>query len=247
MDWTMYITNVSRGRFSILAGMAFVSVVAGLSVMLPGPASCALVNYADLDTMADGSRVERDTSAGQRSQFMKLRQQASARIAERFGAPLARPIIVFLKNPIKFYPFEFNPYGTTHFLISRACVVVGPEGMNTDVVAHEMMHAELFERVGFWGRLTEIPVWFDEGLSMQVDFRSEFDEASNGRKADIASVRKLVSMSQFFVSDSKQLKRNFSFAKAEVAAWTATVGRAGVYSRLARIRDGEPFRNAVEP
>ena len=121
--------------------------------------------------------------------------------------------------------------------------MVGPKGQNLDVVAHELMHAELFERVGFWGRFTQIPVWFDEGLAMQVDYRPRY-VLSREASAQAKNVRTLESARDFFLQDGDLLTKNYAMAKAEVANWLDDVDRASVYDRLERIRAGESF-NAV--
>ena len=118
--------------------------------------------------------------------------------------------------------------------------MVGPKGQNADVVAHELMHAEIADRVGYWGRFTQLPVWFDEGLAMQVDFRPRYVLRDKAR-AKTEYVKTLSSASEFFVQDDDLLTKNYASAKAEVALWVADVGNTSVYSRLERIRAGERF------
>jgi len=119
-------------------------------------------------------------------------------------------------------------------------MIVGPKGQNIDVVAHELMHAELFDRVGFWGRITEVPVWFDEGLAMQVDFRPKY-LLPGGATPKTKTVTSLNAARDFFVSDDDLLTWNYSAAKIEVAQWLVQVGKDSVYNRLERIRAGDSF------
>jgi len=51
-------------------------------------------------------------------------------------------------------------------------IVVSPEYLNVDILAHELTHAEVHARV-FTGRLWDwlsIPTWFDEGIALQNDY-----------------------------------------------------------------------------
>jgi hypothetical protein len=131
------------------------------------------------------------------------------------------------------------------FFGSRSCVVIGPEGQNPEVVAHELMHAELADRVGSRRRITAIPVWFDEGIAMQVDFRPQFDLPESEARGGTSYVRQLEARGQFFDQDPQRLTRNFRAAKAEVAQWLSLAGQRSLYERLEQIRAGRPFQDVV--
>ena len=102
------------------------------------------------------------------------------------------------------------------------------------------MHAEIANRVGYWRRLTQLPMWFDEGLAMQVDFRPRY-VLHSGAGTETKRIKTLWSAGDFFVPDDELLTKNYAVAKAEVAIWVADVGNASVYRQLERIRAGEPF------
>ncbi len=217
--------------------------VAMFALASPGPTACALIDIAPFSRLADGTLVEADAGNDRRAAALNLLSNARMRIQDTFGPPRAKPVVVFFDDPHAFGPLKLNEYGSTHFVGTKACVMVGPKGQNLDVVAHELMHAELFERVGFWSRLTQIPVWFDEGLAMQVDYRPRY-VLSREASAQAKNVRTLESARDFFLQDGDLLTKNYAMAKAEVANWLDDAGRASVYDRLERIRAGESF-NAV--
>lgn len=123
--------------------------------------------------------------------------------------------------------------------------MVGPKGQTPDVVAHELMHAEIADRVGVWGRQSQLPVWFDEGLAMQVDFRPQY-ALPDGATAEAEYVTTLSSHRTFFVSDDGVLTKHYALAKAVVAVWVAEVGATSVYRELERIRAGEPFQAVIK-
>ena len=127
---------------------------------------------------------------------------------------------------------------------SRACVMVGPKGQNIDVVAHELMHGELHHRAGYLRRFFQVPTWFDEGVAMQVDYRSRYSlSPPEAQNADY--VRALTTESSFFVADDEALTRNYASAKTVVASWVTRVGPAALYLRLHRLNNGEPFSEVV--
>jgi hypothetical protein len=124
-------------------------------------------------------------------------------------------------------------------------VMIGPQGTNLNVVTHELMHAELSERVGMWRRLTMIPAWFDEGVAMQMDFRSEYDLKRPNN--NLASVKTLRSISQFNAGHDQQITQHYAFAKAIVAKWLTKIGFSNLYPSLERIRAGEKLEVVFSP
>lgn len=206
----------------------------------PGVAACAVVNAEPFDALPDGTLVESGSTKQDHSAVLQLLSAARTRIQNAFGTPHAKPIVVVFNNLHAFWPLRLNEYASTSFAGTRACMIVGPKGQNVDVVAHELMHAELFDRVGFWGRITQVPVWFDEGLAMQVDFRPKY-VLPGGATPKTKTVTSLNAARDFFVSDDDLLTWNYSAAKIEVAQWLAQVGKGSVHNRLERIRAGDSF------
>jgi len=209
---------------------------------LPGPTACLLIGVADLHKLSDGSLAESESEVDQQ-RFAQLTRDARLRIESTFGAVESKPIIVFFDQPNGFGPFRLNAYGSTQFIGSRACVMVGPKGQNVDVVAHELMHAEFHHRVGFLKSL-QLPTWFHEGVAMQVDYRSQYSLSPQDAQ-NTAYVRDLTAPSTFNEGDDQALTRNYASAKHEVAAWLSRAGATPLYSRLQRIRDGQSFAEAI--
>ncbi len=210
---------------------------------LPGPTACLLVGAVELHQLSGGSLSESESEVDQQWQ-VQLTRDARARIESAFGAVESKPILVFFDQPDGFGPFRLNAYGSTQFIGSRACVMIGPKGQNVDVVAHELMHAEIHHRVGYLAYFLQIPTWFDEGVAMQVDYRSRYSLSPQDAQ-NTAYVRDLTAGSTFFKGDDQALTRNYASAKHEVASWLSKVGSTSLYSRLQRMRDGQSFAEAI--
>ena len=194
----------------------------------PGVAACALIDAIPVEKMDQ--------------EQASLVAEARRRVADVFGAPQAKPTIVFWNDESLFGRLRLNNHASTQMIGVRACVFVGPKGRSVDVVAHELVHAEVFNRLGPWARMTQVPTWFDEGLAMQVDFRKKYILPEG---VDSAYIRNASVPASFFVTDEEALTRNYGAAKAEAARWVADVGSELVYAQLARIRSGEAFANVV--
>jgi hypothetical protein len=178
---------------------------------------------------------------------VQLLSESRARIQSIFGALESKPIVVFFDDPNTFWPFKPNEYGSSNFLGSRVCVIVGAKGQNIDVTAHELMHAEIADRVGYWRRFTQLPVWFDEGLAMQVDYRPAYTlSPSESEPTKVDFVKSLQSSRDFFTLSDASLTKNYASAKVVVNQWVADVGSAAVFSRLERIRAGESFESMLD-
>ena len=84
---------------------------------------------------------------------------ASERVANIYAPLQSQPIRLCLDSPKMGVDVS---YGATHFLpLVPAINVLGPNGNNVDVIAHEWMHAEIEHELGFVMRNYRIPLWLD--------------------------------------------------------------------------------------
>lgn len=232
-----------KHKFLIAMFAVVLATATTFAFALPGPTACLLIGVAELNRLSDGSLTGSELEADQQRQ-LQLTRDARARIDSTFGTPESKPILVFFDQPDGFGPFRLNAYGSTQFIGSRACVMVGPKGQNVDVLAHELMHAEIHYRVGYLKRFLELPTWFDEGVAMQVDYRPRYSlSPQDAQKTTF--VRDLATYSTFFKGDDEALTRNYASAKHEVASWLSKVGPTSLYARLQRMRDGQSFAEVI--
>jgi hypothetical protein len=233
----------------VLASIAAIIALgtATLAFAFPGTTACALIEFSRLETLPDGTRIPSSSTNAERQTILEVQTQAKTRITEMFGAPRAKPTMVFLNNSATVFTFKFNGYGSTYFVGPRACLFIGPQGTNVDVVAHELLHTELSERVGPSRRSSEIPAWFDEGVAMQVDFRSRYDSSQAVDVTELTSVQMLKTNNQFKAGNDEEITRHYARSKQAVAQWLEKIGRSNLYSRLEGIRNGESFETVFGP
>ncbi len=237
-----------RRKVLIPLAVAFglcVATVAYAASATPVELACLFVQWGASAPLPNGPWVEPGSSEADRARFSGLHEQARARIVQTFGASRSRPMVAFLEDTQAFWPLRINEHGSAATLAN--CVVIGPKGQSVDVVAHELMHRELSERVGLWRELTTIPTWFHEGVAMQVDHRPRYllqpgQVYETGLDGAVDSLR---SVRQFNRGDDEEITQHYRFAKAEVARWLEQVGPAHLYAHLERIRAGESFRDVM--
>jgi len=224
---------VTASRTALLVLAALATLAATTAFAMPGIAMCAAIQLMPLDELAIGVSSDRAMSGANRRRFVLNHAAAVGRIERLFGKPRARPYIVYLSKADALWPLAFNSFGSTSFLPGRSCIVLGPDGSNVDVLAHELVHAEIADRVGYWRRWISVPVWFDEGAGMQVDQRPAFAAKWSPRTPSIIN---RTTAKLFFGVPPGQLTENYQNAKLVVADWLNRTGPSRFYDRLDEIR-----------
>lgn len=151
----------------------------------------------------------------------RLLKQARARVAATFGGVQSHPLVACQTRSLLGLAVS---HGRTSFAPGLpAVVLLGPDGHNVDVAAHEWVHAELSARVGVLTRTFGLPTWFDEGLAMQVDARPDYNQqalahlrASGQRLPELSE---LAHPGQFFSDDPQLGRLHYALARCVVAFW----------------------------
>jgi hypothetical protein len=130
----------------------------------------------------------------------------------------------------------------------RTEVVLNLAHFSIDVTAHELLHAEVAQRLGFWTRTVELPVWFDEGVAVQLDWRERYliDCGAVGAQR-IGQVRQLTTVRRFRHGDRAQIVRNYQAAKCAAAEVLAQHPPQTLYASLARLARGAHFDDVFGP
>jgi len=141
----------------------------------------------------------------------------------------SQPTIIISDNEkkLKRMGWTGNSALTTTYVFGGAhsYVVITPNGLNIDVVAHELTHAELHKRL-YNGKIlqsTLVPFWFDEGFALQVDYRERYDDNAwievTDHGENMTDFANLETASQFFNQDADIRKYNYIISKYEVKQW----------------------------
>lgn len=200
--------------------------------------ACEMSPLLGYQQISDQVYVHNSSEKADLGNINQLMNAASARITGMYGPPISQPAVIITTTKSEAVKWGANETASMHRLPGRSCIVIGPEGLNTDVLAHEWLHAEIQHRVGFLRTLTEIPVWFDEGAALTVDFRSPFlIENINSDVTKIAGVQLLTRGKNFF---SGSIRENYQMARVAVSS---RIEPATFYYDLERISEGEKFED----
>ena len=187
---------------------------------------------------AAGSNVffHPDFSTEQQADVISDLTAARERLSETFGPPLSNPRILIAIDADSAATWGANATASMH-RAPRMCVVIGPDGRNVDVMAHELVHAEVQQRAGLIRTLRQIPTWFDEGVALMVDHRAPFlPENIELDQGAIDAVTRLSGGRAF----ASQPDLRAGYQAARLAA-EQRLGDADLYASLERIRRGEAF------
>lgn len=147
-----------------------------------------------------------------------LIEHAEQRISAVYDRPASSPIRLCIERPF----LGLNTtHGTSRFApFLPAINIMGPQGLNIDIVAHEWLHSEIAHQTGFITRNYRLPTWFDEGLAMQVDFRPEFSVPELRRYVSdqglsVPSLKEMATAKQFF-KRGRQGRLHYALARCVV-------------------------------
>jgi len=152
--------------------------LAGITYVYANVMNLVLVEYSSLSAIENNIYVSEALSPDDRLAISNKLESARERIAMHYGEPIAKPLIVVLSSQEEKQTFGlYDAPGKFLFLPWGSYLLLSHQTANIDVVAHELVHAEIFSRVGYMKRQLKIPTWFDEGAAMQTDYRPKYDSS----------------------------------------------------------------------
>ena len=215
-------------------------------IFFPQQTRSILIDYSDFKK--DGTLYFNINTPRNKVETAKsLIELASNRVAVFWGQKTCNPKYIYCEKVEDFKKFgSLYPVPALTHIKLGSYIVISNQGLDLDIIAHEISHAEFYERVGFYNWSFKIPRWFDEGLAMQNDDRNYYSEdtlklKSNNYK-NLPDIKKLKSGKQFNEEGSReQIMLNFMTAKHEIKNWYAK-------EKLARfikdINSGKTFEEA---
>ncbi|MBR5371437.1 MAG: hypothetical protein IK130_04410 [Oscillospiraceae bacterium] len=108
------------------------------------------------------------------------------------------------------------------FPVHQSYISISDEYLNTDIVAHEMTHAELHARLSY-SAVKKIPTWFDEGIALQNDYRSQYSEwewmnqTDNGQNT--VKPEDMDTPEEFYAGEVEDKRFRYLCAKHLVTQW----------------------------
>ena len=192
-------------------------------IVFPQQTRCILIDYSNF--VKDGRIYFNATTPQSKIDTLKiLIEQASTRIDGFWGVKTSDPKFIYCDNKEDFKKYSNAPNApaVTHLKLG-AYIVLSKDGADKDIIAHEISHAELYKRVGFYKWNFVIPPWFKHGLAMQNDNRDYYSEdtlkARSGNFKNLPDIKKFTKDEDFYSGNLEQVMLNYMTAKYDFKTW----------------------------
>ena len=189
--------------------------------------------------------------AGSKDEITGLTNEAKSRVTDFFGSltcPDHMAIIICDNGKLlEKLGGDHDTRQTTLFSVKRCYVSVSTEYLTVDVLAHELTHAELYERLS--GKaFRRVPTWFNEGIALQNDYREQYgpeawaEQTDNGK--NIVAHEDMDTAAEFYSGTKEDRRFRYLNAKHDVAEWLEKHGLQGFMDLIDRLNGGEDFSAA---
>ena len=224
----------------------------------PNIVRCFIVDFSDFDKESHHVYVSRDTPPEVRNLLDHIIGQARERNISFWGTCESTPAIIYCHNPSDFKRYGSGTPGVAYLNPTQCYIVIGPDGLRTDIMSHEMSHVELFHKIGWRASEFQKPAWFDEGLALMLDYRyAKREEKTRYFGFLIDWDRSLRSGSSYVELNDLQTLEGFSqggdlrstvfaylTAGKEVSRWLEIVGKDGLLHFTHQLSKGVNFQEA---
>ncbi len=194
--------------------------------------------------------------------ILKIVEEARKRNKAFWGSLESSPTFIFCADDSEFAYFgrDFGTPAMVHLTLQGVYIIIKPDGVNPDVISHELCHAEFFERIGWYAKIHKVPAWFDEGLALHLDYRYPGTENNHyedyqqkwlfytRQGQDSIPLDQLQKINGFFRSNHNNFYTNIAYLTAgkEVARWFDKVGKNGLEVLIQHVKVGGDFDEAYK-
>ncbi|GAB3885456.1 hypothetical protein [Spirosoma agri] len=248
-----------------------IALPVGFLLLYPQLVRCLRVDQsADFQVLTGMNEVyiSQTATPKQRGQLRHHVRTATDRIRRFWGDRRGHAILIYCPLQADYEHYCLGGEGAGCSLGTpwgASYLVLGPEGNNTDVIAHELCHDELFSRLGWWTVKRQIPQWFNEGLALMVDYRfsspAVWERPTKASRADslfdsepvlsfprqpMLTLSDLETTRDFFGGSYSHVMQAYQTSADEVARWLSIVGQPGVPALTNAMENGDDFRHTYQ-
>jgi len=233
------VTIYGLGIFAMLFAIIFVYAASKYSRIF----WCATIGLSDFNEVERNVYIDNKLENSESARLQLLINQAKSRINNKYGLMTSSPVVIVVDNKNTAEKYGLGPgHQTVGAYITPwgEYLVVSSSTQDVNLLAHEYFHIEISKRIGYLVFKTKLPVWLDEGLALQVDYRERYKLDNRPLdSSEIDRVKKLNRSSEFFTDNNEQTIKNILAAKAAVYEILNQHSSKSLYSLFSRVRKGE--------
>jgi hypothetical protein len=244
----------------VLSVVALVSSMIAVSyfVLFPQVWRCEWVAQSPMHKATDKLYISPLIATKNYSNIQKIIGQAQKRVQHLWKTRQGQPTIIVCGNDDEYRQFCNSIEGAGCSIgtpWNHSFVILNADGLNVDVLAHELCHDELFSRLGWWVTTRQIPQWFNEGLALMTDYRfvSETDSIqryldykdewltrSHGQQT-MLTLNDISSSRGFFGGGDAHAMLSYMTAGMEVSRWLSISAKSALPQLIESVSAGEDF------
>lgn len=216
------------------------------------------ISFRGFTKISSGVYIDQ-TLEPEQEQILASIEEAILRNSAFWDELESKPVLIISADEEKLRKMGSNsqtPVLTATYIFygAHSYIIVSPELLDVDILAHELTHAELHKRLykGILLAETLVPFWFDEGVAMQNDDRQHYNYEAWVRMTrngtTITDFHDLETAAQFYDFDSVFSKSQFHYviSKHEVREWIERNGMEKLKELIKRVNKGEDFYHLYE-
>jgi hypothetical protein len=216
-------------------------------MVFPQETRCVFISFSNFEHKQN-VYYSKITSATQLENLIQLKKTAEDKVKIFWKESALLDYTLIFCNSTN----EYNKYGTptTPATTQRklgAYVVLSNDGVDEQIIAHEITHTILYNHIGWYKTINKIPTWFEEGLAMQVDDREKYSIDSLQTKINngliLPDISSIATGAQFYAGDDEAITLHYATAKYIINEWLKT---HSLSLFIKKMKDGDGFTKAYE-
>ncbi|NIJ55719.1 hypothetical protein [Dyadobacter arcticus] len=252
---------ILRSGKLLLIGVSVLA--ASLFILYPQIFYCELIRFSGFNSENDSVYFSPEINKKHYKSLKNIILLSEARIDSFYSGRMSRPVIILCNNPQEYERYCSSTEGAGCSLGTPwrdSFVILNSQGINADVISHEMSHAELLAQLGWWKTTMQIPQWFNEGIALMLDRRfvanpdpaeryleymDEWQYYTRGGQ-EILELDNIASIKGFFNGSPQDVMLAYMSSGMEVSYWLTLSGNAGLRNLIRRMDAGNSFEKSYK-
>ena len=215
--------------------------------------NCLMVDFSSLQEIQHNVYISEGTTDSEKDSLLELIEISKQRVQDLWGSVESDPVFIICTTFEDYTDYGmYKVDGLASMYPFGTYIIISPDGINENIISHEICHAELHARIGT-SKDDEIPLWFHEGLASLVSHHphnshDEFKKIWNKRSKNGRVKIELNDISSYdgFYGSPAIMDLSYWRAALEVSRWYEISGKEGLLEFVSLINNGQDIYSSYE-